>query len=58
MTTTYLTLTDAAARIGRHRRTLMRWANAGRIPGAKMTPSGQWLIPEQWVDELGHIKSH
>jgi hypothetical protein len=48
----YLTLTDAAAALGRHPATLRRDCSAGRIPGALRLggPRSPWRIPVSYVD--------
>lgn len=52
-----LTLADAARRAGRDPRTLRRWLNEGRLPGAQRTTDGAtdvWAIPAAEVDAVVH----
>jgi predicted site-specific integrase-resolvase len=50
-----LRITVAADRMGVHRKTLMRWCEAGKVPGAMKTPGGYWVVPDEWVLEMGWI---
>lgn len=52
----WMTTGQAARRLGYSRQTLLRWCEAGEIPGARKRPgkgrkSGDWRIPIEWVRE-------
>ena len=51
MTDNSLTLTEAAARIGVHRRTLRAWIRAGRLEASR-TPGGHWRVRESALAQL------
>lgn len=46
MTPQYVTVTEAAGRLGVHRRTAQRWVREGRLAGHK-TPGGHWRVDVQ-----------
>jgi excisionase family DNA binding protein len=55
--TTWLDITEAARRLGVHRRTVMRWCEAGKLGAdAKKTPGGHWRVREEWVREQGRLR--
>lgn len=52
-----LTITEAAQAVGKSRRTVRRWLDAGRLEGARMedTPNGPvWRIPAAALAATGH----
>ena len=51
MTEGTLTLTEAAARIGVHRRTLRAWKRAGRLPFI-VTPGGRYRVRVADLDAM------
>ena len=51
-----MTAPQAAVKVGVHRRTIVRWANDGEIPGARQW-RGQWHIPRSWVAEQLTLKN-
>ena len=40
---------DVARILGVNARTVKRWAEAGKLPGAFRTPGGHWRIPSKAV---------
>jgi hypothetical protein len=53
--TTWLPLPRAAAQLGIHKRTLLRWHQMGKLPADALmqTPTGRWLVNPQKVPGLG-----
>ncbi len=49
---TLLTLREVASRTGVSPNTVRRWAQAGLVPGAVVTPGGIYKVPEASVDQL------
>jgi predicted site-specific integrase-resolvase len=51
---TWITLPAAAKRLGIHRRTILRWYHAGRLPAdaLMLTPTGRWLVDVDKVPGL------
>ena len=50
-----LTVDEVAERVGVSRRTVARWCEQGRIPGAYKVGThrrGVWVIPAQSVEDL------
>jgi excisionase family DNA binding protein len=49
-----VSVAEIAARVGRDRSTIYRWANAGLMPARKLV--GRWVFEraalERWLDEL------
>jgi predicted site-specific integrase-resolvase len=48
----YLKLSEAARLTGIPTRTLVKWCHAGLVPGAVVTPTNQYLVPESAVGQL------
>jgi excisionase family DNA binding protein len=57
MTAERLRLSAAAASLGIHRHTLLRWIRDGRIPeaDARKSPGGYWSVDAEWVRRQGKI---
>lgn len=53
----WVSITEAADRIGVHRKTLMKWCQRGKLgDSARKTPGGLWYVRESWVNEMGRLK--
>lgn len=52
----WVPITEAALRIGVHRRTIMRWCSSGKLGGNAMrTPGWYWYVRDSWIRGFGRF---